>query len=406
MSHPAPPTYVETGTTSFIPIVVARGVRSFVDGLCLVALPTYLLANGANAAQVGAIITAAMLGSAIATVVVAHAARTRGTSPLLILASILMIATGLGFSLSTSIGLLFVIAIVGTLNTYAGDTSVFIPLEQASIATLTDDTSRPKAMARLDLVAVLSLAAGTACAGVINACGEALGLSSTTALRANFVLYAFGGLLVLVTYLRWRPPQWGTTTTTKIDRATRSRVRTLSLLFSLDSLGSGFASHAVIALWLYARFDLSPAVVGAVFSCTAIAAACSAQLSPLLVTRLGSIRTMVFTHIPSSLMLVGVALSPHISIALILFVARGLTSRLDAPIRASFVMSIVPAEYRASAAAVTNVPRSFTAALPAAFAGWMIGRYEFAWPLIICAALKLTYDLLLLRTQTHVHGVE
>jgi MFS family permease len=112
--------------------------------------------------------------------------------------------------------------------------------------------------------------------------------------------------------------------------------------------------------------------------------------------RIGLVRTMVFTHIPASVLLVLVAVSPNVWVAMTLFVLRGLLSQMDVPVRTSYVMAVVAPSERAAAASITNVPRSLASALPPVLAGWMLDASGFGWPLVICAACKITYDVLLL----------
>ena len=115
---------------------------------------------------------------------------------------------------------------------------------------------------------------------------------------------------------------------------------------------------------------------------------------------------MVFTHIPASILLVLVALSPNVWLAMSLFVLRGLLSQMDVPVRTSYVMAVVSPAERAAAASITNVPRSLASALPPMLAGWMLDQSTFGWPLLMCAALKITYDLLLLRMFKDVRPPE
>ena len=122
--------------------------------------------------------------------------------------------------------------------------------------------------------------------------------------------------------------------------------------------------------------------------------------------RIGLVRTMVFTHIPASILLVLVALAPNVWLAMSLFVLRGLLSQMDVPVRTSYVMAVVSPAERAAAASITNVPRSLASALPPMLAGWMLDRSNFGWPLLMCATLKITYDLLLLRMFKDVRPPE
>jgi predicted MFS family arabinose efflux permease len=180
----------------------------------------------------------------------------------------------------------------------------------------------------------------------------------------------------------------------------------LAALFSLDSFGGGFAVQSIFALWIFRRFDLSVSALGVVFFVTGTLSAISSLLSVRIAKRIGLVRTMVFTHIPASVLLIGVALSPNVWLAVTLFILRGLLSQMDVPVRSSYVMAVVEPSERAAAASVRNVPRSLASALPPIVAGWMLDQSRFAWPLLICAACKIIYDFLLLWQFRHIRPPE
>jgi MFS family permease len=183
-------------------------------------------------------------------------------------------------------------------------------------------------------------------------------------------------------------------------------VFTLSALFSLDSLGGGFATQAIFALWVFNKFGLSMESLGVVFFAAGTVAAFSSLAAVKIADRIGLVRTMVFTHIPASVLLILVALAPNVWIAMSLFVLRGLLSQMDVPVRTSYVMAVVDPAERAAAASITNVPRSLASALPPIAAGWMLDHSTFGWPLIICAVCKIAYDLLLLKMFKDVRPPE
>ena len=170
----------------------------------------------------------------------------------------------------------------------------------------------------------------------------------------------------------------------------------LAALFCLDSFGGGFFVVSLLALWLFHRFDLSLAAAGAFFFWTALLGAASQFAAIWLARRIGLINTMVFTHIPANLCMMGLAFAPNLAVAMSLLTVRALLSNMDVPARTSYVMAVVTPAERAAAAGVTNVPRSLASALSPALAGWLYGASVFAWPLVIGGAIKVAYDLLLL----------
>jgi MFS family permease len=176
----------------------------------------------------------------------------------------------------------------------------------------------------------------------------------------------------------------------------RRTVLELAALFSLDSAGSGFVVTSLLVLWLHLRFDLTAGATGAVFFAAGLLGACSQALAPRLARRLGLIRTMAFTHIPANCLLILAAFAPNGPVAIALLLARALFAQMDVPARQAFVMAVVPAEERAAASSVTNVPRSLASATTPLLAGVLLDRTTFGWPLIIAGVTKIAYDVTLL----------
>ena len=389
-------------------IIATRGVRAFVDGIAYVVLPSFLLHLGFSGVQIGAVVTASLLGSAILTLLVGVTSHRFSLERLLAYSSWLMVCTGILFGLSTPFLLLLIVAAVGTMNPSAGDVSVFLPLEQATLSATVSDSDRTGIFATFNLVGSLVGSFGALCAGIPIAIATQLGHDSEVGRRASFVLYGIAGLALLVLYSRLSPAS--RTRTTKADSAlspaSRSTVYRLAALFSLDSFGGGFATQAIFALWVYRRFDLTPGTLGVIFFTTGMLSAFSSLLAVRISRRIGLVRTMVFTHIPASVLLILVVLAPNVWWAMGLFIVRGLLSQMDVPVRTSYVMAVVQPHERAAAASITNVPRSLASALPPIAAGFMLDHSNFAWPLLICAACKITYDLLLLSQFRHVRPPE
>ncbi|MFM9226367.1 MAG: MFS transporter, partial [Actinomycetota bacterium] len=370
--------------------------------------PVFLEALGFTGLQIGAIITAGLVGSAVLTLAVGVAARRHAPVTLLTAGSIVMVATGIAFGFVSTFWALLLLGVVTTMNTSSGDVSAFLPLEQALLSSSVGDNERTSVFARFNLVASLVGSAGALCAGIPGAGAVAFGASEQSGRHGAFVFYGLAGLIVLPMYrslggiARVRTNNRHTT----LGAASRRTVLQLSALFSLDSLGGGFATQAIFALWVLRRFGLSTSSLGAVFAAAGILAAFSSLLSVRIARRIGLVRTMVFTHIPASILLVLVALAPNVWVAMTLFVLRGLLSQMDVPARTSYVMAVVEPQERAAAASITNIPRSLASAFPPVLAGWMLDHSTFGWPLLLCAACKITYDLLLLTMFRDVRPPE
>ena len=380
-----------------VPIFAARALRGFADGFVSVLLPVYLLALGLGGMEVGAIATATMFGSALATLAIGAWGHRWTGKTLLIGAAALMAATGLGFATTSSFLPLLLLAFLGTLNPSSGDVSVFLPLEHAHLATGSDFASRTDLFARYALIGTLSAALGALASGLPDRAVAMLGIETQGALRGMFLLYGFIGLIVWILYRRL--PGTATSSNTKPAPLgpSKSVVIKLAALFSVDSFAGGLVVNSLLALWLFQRFGLSLSAAGFFFFGSGLLGAASQLAAPLLARRIGLVNTMVFTHIPASLCLIAAAFASDVRLALGLLLARALVSSMDVPARSAFVMSVVHPHERAAAASFTAVPRSLASAASPLLAGWLFQSGWVSAPLIACGVLKIAYDLALWR---------
>lgn len=387
-------------------LVSARGVRAFADGFVSVLLPVYLLRLGFSGFEIGGVATATLVGSSALTLLVGFIAHRFRARPLLASAALLMAATGAGFALVHGFWPLLIVAFVGTLNPSSGDVSVFLPLEQSVLSQTVSAKERTALFARYSLVGSLVGAAGALCAGLPEVIATDGPVSLTEALQGMFVLYGVLGLIALALYRRLTPALGETQQAQAPLRESRRIVYTLAALFSLDSLGAGFVVQSLLALWLFERFGLSVATAGTIFFWTGVLSAGSYLVAVRLAQRIGLVNTMVFTHLPSNVLLVLVPFMPNLPLAIVLLLARSALSQMDVPTRNSYVMAVVPAAERPAAASVTSVPRSLAAAASPILSGYLLGLSSFGWPLVIGGVLKTLYDLLLLATFAKVRPPE
>jgi len=377
-------------------ILVARGLRAFGDGYISLLLPVYLLSLGYTAFDIGVIATATLLGSGALTLALGLTAHRFRTRTLLFAAAGLMAATGVSFATVSGFWPIIVVAVVGTLNPSSGDVSVFLPLEHTMLARLAPERRRTAWFARYSLVGALLGACGAVCAGLPQWLASA-GIPRAAALQAMFVLYGAIGLFCAIVYRRVPPsPPDATEGGGGPLRRSRRPVFTLAALFSLDAFAGGLIVQSLLALWLLERFALSIAAAGVIFFWTGVLSALSYLVAVRIANRIGLVYTMVFTHLPSSVLLILVPFAPNLAICIGLLLVRSALSQMDVPTRSAFVMSIVPPGERAAAASVTSVPRSLASATGPLFAGYLLTLSGFGWPLVVAGALKITYDLLLL----------
>lgn len=376
-------------------LIVARALRGFADGFVSIVLVTYLQDLGYSPARIGALVTATLLGSATLTLLVGLLGAKLAPRAVLLAATLAMAATGFGFAAVTSFWPLLLIAFAGTLNPSSGDVSVFLPTEQALLASRATPFGRTALFARYNLAGAFAGALGALASGLPALLAQQRGWDLQALQRAGFVGYAGIAVLVALLYLPLREgargvaPRWGL-------GPSRPIVLRLAALFSLDSFAGGLVVQSLLVLWLFKRFDLAESEAAAIFFAAGLLAGLSQLVSPVLATRIGLIRTMAFTHLPANSFLVLAALAPTAPLAVAFLLARMALSQMDVPARQAFVMQAVRPEERSAAASVTNVPRSLAAALSPLLAGVLLSSTSFGWPLIGAGILKIAYDLLLL----------
>lgn len=380
-----------------VPIFAARALRGFADGFVAVLLPVYLLALGLGGVEVGAIATATLFGSALATLAVGAWGHRWTGRTLMLGAAALMAVTGVGFSSLSSFWPLLVIAFVGTLNPSAGDVSVFLPLEHARLAAASDAAARTDLFARYALTGALCAALGALASGLPDRVVSLFGIQRIDALRGMFVLYGLIGVSVWAMYRKLPTDEASNHAKPAPLGPSRAVVVKLAALFSVDSFAGGLVVNSLLALWLFQRFGLSLSAAGAFFFGSGLLGAASQLAAPKLAKRIGLVNTMVFTHIPASMCLIGAAFSTNVWLALGLLLARALVSSMDVPARSAFVMSVVQPHERAAAASFTAVPRSLASAVSPLLAGWLFQSGWTATPLVVCGVLKIAYDLALWR---------
>jgi MFS family permease len=374
-------------------LLASRALRGFADGFVAVLLPAYLLALGYGQIEVGVLSTTAMFGSALATLAVGRWGHRFALRSLLLGAALLMLFTGLAFASLSSLWPLLVVAFLGPLNPSSGDVSVFLPLEHSVLAS-TPAQQRTTIFARYSFLGNMFGAAGALSAALPDWLALR-GWPMLDALRAMFVLYAIVGAAVWLLYLRLPRARTEETKPSVPLGPSRGIVWRLAGLFSVDSFAGGMTINALLALWLFERFGMSLTAAGAFFFWTGFFSAFSQLAAPLVARRIGLVNTMVFTHIPASVCLIGAAFAPSLGLALAFLLVRSALSQMDVPARSAYVMSVVTPAERPAAASFTAVPRSLAAAIGPSITGALFAAGAMATPLVACGVLKIAYDLAL-----------
>jgi len=390
---------------SIVLLYAARAVRGFGDGFAVIILPAYLAEIGFDAFQIGIVATAALLGTAAATLLIGHLGARHDIRNLLLVGAAFMIASGVLFPNAQHVLLVALIAFFGTMNPSTGDLGMLVPLEHAMIARSVEDRERTGAFARYSLIGALTTAAGALAAAVPDLLGT-FGIDRITALKLLFYAYAGLGVAIALIYTRLPHAEMKAQAPQAALGPSRGIVYKLAALFSIDSFAGGFAVQSLIALWLFERFDLSLTAASVFFFWTNLLAAFSYPVAARLAKRFGLVNTMVFTHIPSSLCLIVAAFVPNLTIVLALLLIRAALSQMDVPTRTSYVMAVVTPQERPAAASVTAVPRSLASAIGPAIAGALLSTTVTGVPLVICGVLKIAYDVALLTSFRHIKPPE
>jgi MFS family permease len=378
-------------------VVTARALRSFGFGLNSVALGLYLAGLSVPGMQIGLILSAAFVGSLALTVIIAGWGDRIGRRRLLMAGSALMATAALIPLVSNDPILLAAIALSGMVAVNANESTGLQTVDQALLPQSVPDSQRTAAFALYNLLASAAAALGALSVGLLPLIGGALGLSGPAIYAPAFFAYAVLGIVTLLLHSRLdKRAETGERLEGRLAIG-RSRpiVARLSLLFGLDSFASSLSVQSYVAYFLAARFGADPQTAGALFFVAGLLTTVSFPVAAWLSARIGLIATMVFTHIPSSFFLVGLALSPNLAIGAIFLLARAALASMDVPARQSYTMAVVEPRERTATAGVTSLARALAQAPGPALAGSLLVPFGLGVPLIATGVLKIVYDLLL-----------
>ncbi len=388
-------------------LFATRVLRMFGYGFLAVVLVLYLDAIGLSGAEVGLLLGLTLLGDAgVSLWLTTHADRI-GRRRVLVAGAALMLGAGLAFVATPVFAILVAAATFGVLSPSGNEVGPFLAVEQASLSQLVPDRRRTSVFAWYQLAGSFATAAGTLAGGMLSQLAINGGASAPDAYRLVIVGYALVGIVLGLLFTRVSArvevPAASITDETIRGRLglhrSRGVVLRLSALFALDAFAGGFAIQSFIAFWFNQRFGVDPAVIGLVLAGANLLAGFSALAAGRLAARFGLIRTMVFTHLPSNVLLMLVPLMPTLPLAATVLLARFAISQMDVPTRQSYTMAIVAPDERSAAAGVTGIARSLGVAAAPLIAGPMFATAALAsLPFLISGGLKIVYDLLLYRS--------
>jgi MFS family permease len=399
-------------------LFATRFIRLFAYGGVSVVLVFYLVGLGLSEPQTGLLLTSTLIGDTIVSLYLTTRADRVGRRRMLIVGAALMSAAGLVFAFTRNWWLLLVAATVGVISPSGHEVGPFLSIEQAALSQVIADRTRTGVFAWYTLAGAMATALGALVAGTLTRALQDTTVSPVGSYRAVVILYAALGVVLAVLFSRLtRAAEASAFSDHSAPRAAfarfsgleRSRdvVVKLSALFALDSFGGGFVIQSFAAYWFYLRFGLDPGSLGAIFFGANILAGFSALLASRLASRIGLIRTMVATHLPSNVLLILVPLMPTLPLAVAVLLARFSISQMDVPTRQSYLMAVVPPEERSAAAGVAGVARTIGAAISPLCVGFLFARPSLInWPFYIAGTLKIAYDLLLYKEFVSIRPPE
>jgi MFS family permease len=376
-------------------LMAAKAFRGFAFGLNAVALGLYLAELELPGEAIGAVLSAALAGTLALTVVITLWGDRIGRRRLLVAGSALMLLAAVIPFVGANPVLLAVIGLTGMVAVTSSESTGLQSVDQAVLPQTLPPERRTAAFALYNLLAAGASALGALAVGPVVAAGRAAGLEGADAYAPAFGVYAVAGLASTSLSLGLDPRiEVGAPLTRRFGiHRSRGTVATLSGLFAVDAIAGGFVVQSYLAFWFAQRFAADPAAVGALFAATNVLAALSFPVAAWLAGRIGLIRTMVFSHIPANLFLIGSALAPTAGLAMAFLLARAALSSMDVPARQSYTMAVVDPDERTATAGVTSLARSTGHTIGPALAGALLVPLGAGVPLIASGVLKTAYDL-------------
>jgi len=384
-------------------LFVTRAARMFSYGFLSVVLVLYLAGLGFSEGRIGLLLTLTLVGDTLISLwITLHADRV-GRKRMLALGAALMVLAGVPFALSGDFTVLVLAATFGVISPSGNEVGPFLAIEQAALSQVLPEDRRTGAFAWYNLTGSFATALGALAGGWTAQALQGSGLAHVSSYRVLVFAYAAVGLLLAGLFAKLSgaveaPPvaaaagRWGL-------HASKGVVLKLSALFSLDAFAGGFVIQSLVAYWFHQKFGVAPGALGSIFFVANVLAGLSSLYAVKLAGRIGLIRTMVYTHIPSNVLLILVPLMPSLPLAVAMLLLRFSISQMDVPTRQAYTMAVVAPDERSAAAGVTGIARTTGAAISPVLAGPLLAVPALAGlPFFIAGGLKILYDLLLYRS--------
>ena len=400
---------LNTLTPNGLLLFTTRIARMFGYGFLSVILVLYLAQVGLSETQIGLLLTLTLVGDTIISLWITMNADRIGRRRMLILGAFLMVFAGILFAMTRNFVFLLIAATIGVISPSGYEVGPFLSIEQAALSQIVPNERRTQIFAYYNLVGSFATALGALAGGALVQGLQDSGVTPLGSYRTIVIGYAVIGLLLggLFTFLSPAvevssaadPTHSSSSFKTRFGlHRSRGVVLKLSALFSIDAFAGGFVLQSILAYWFHIRFNVQPAILGSIFFGANILAGLSALTAAWVASKIGLIRTMVFTHIPSNILLILVPLMPNLPLAIAVLLMRFSISQMDVPTRQSYTMAVVDPDERSAAAGITGIARTTGASLSPVVTGPLLANAALMnVPFFLSGGLKIVYDLLLYR---------
>ncbi|MEA2630337.1 MAG: hypothetical protein QOE66_556 [Chloroflexota bacterium] len=392
-----------------------RTLRMFGYGFLAVVLVLYLAAAGLDPLAIGLVLSLTLIGDTIISLWLTTNADRLGRRRVLVAGAGLMIVAGVVFAFTSWLPLLILAGAIGVVSPTGNEVGPFLAIEQAALTQTIPSTRRTSTFAWYNLVGYVATATGALGAGLLSQAFLDNGTAPIDAYRFVVIGYALIGFVMIVGF--WRlgaaieaPPRASATDGIRrrfgLGRS-KGVVLRLSLLFSIDAFGGGFIPQSLMAYWFHLQYGVDPATLGAIFFGANMLAAVSSLSAARIAARFGLLNTMIFSHLPSNVLLILVPLMPNLPLAITVLLLRFSLSQMDVPTRQSYVMAVVDADERSAAAGVTGIARTTGAAISPSISSVLIANAGYAaLPFYLAGGFKILYDLLIYGSFRNVKPPE
>lgn len=397
-------------------LFITRSIRLFAYGFLSVMLMIYLSGIGLSEPQIGLLFTLTLIGDTIISLWITTSADRAGRRRMLKIGALLMVFAGGLFAATGNFALLLIAATIGVISPSGYEVGPFLSIELAALSHIVPNEKRTQVFSWYNLIGSFATALGALFGGILAQALQGLGMRPVGSYRALIILYALMGLLMAYLFTRLSdsveihvshssPPR-------KFQRffglyRSKGIVLKLSALFSLDAFAGGFVLQSIMAYWFHVRYNVQPAALGGIFLGANVLAGLSALSASWIANHIGLIRTMVFTHIPSNLLLILVPLMPNLPLAVAVLLLRFSISQMDVPTRQSYTMAVISPDERTAASGITGIARTTGASLSPVLSGPLLATPALLnMPFFLSGGLKIIYDLLLYRSFRRIKPPE